>query len=592
MKSKKVFDGQRGLIGSIFVASLFINILVLTAPLYMLQLFSRVMSSGSISTLIALTAGAAIALFFYFLFDVLRQRLVARLGTRLEARLGPIVMSAIMGGNLPPAAKGVQPLRDIQSLRSFVTSPFLIALLDAPWSLVFVGLIFLFHPLLGLVALSGILVLFVLGVVNEFVGRAPDKAASEAANEATQAADEMLNNAEVIHAMGNTRIQVERWTLKSFSSILFGTLATDRMATLSSLAKLVRMGMQIAIMAVGVILVINGQLSPGLMIAASILMGRAAAPVEQSVAGWRGLLQVRTNINRLNLVLAHAREADARLELPEPEGRLSVEGGTVVIDGVQNPLLFDVNFSLKPGQSLGLIGPSGAGKTTMARALVGLQPLARGYIRIDDVALTDWPAAQIGSYTGFLPQRVELFDGTIAENIGLMNPDARPSDIVAAAKLAEVHDLIVKLPGGYNAQVGDRGNNLSAGQRQRIGLARAFFGNRKLIVLDEPNANLDPEGEAALARAITGATAKGAIVVVITHRMNLLRQVSHAGIMENGRLTRFGEAASIVDAATQPIVDARKSDPKVAMFRRRNAQLADSDSDTSSDTGENRGESA
>lgn len=579
MKKKSVFDGQRGLIISIFVASLFVNLLVLTAPLYMLQLFSRVLSSGSISTLIALTIGAAIALVFYFCFDVLRQRLVARLGTRLEARLGPVVMTSIMEGHLPAEAQGIQPLSDIQSLRAFVTSPILIALLDAPWSILFVGLIFAFDPALGMVALVGIAVLFGLGILSEFVGRDPNKAATEASQDATIAADEMLTNAEIVHAMGGTRTQIERWTLKSFSSILFGTVATDRMAVLTSLAKLVRMAMQIAIMAVGVLLVLQGKLSPGLMIAASILLGRAAAPVEQSVAGWRGLLQVRINIKRLNLVLAYSAQSAERLELPEPDGRLSVEGASVVLQGVQDPLLLDVSFNLEPGQSLGLIGPSGAGKTTLARALVGLQPLARGHIRIDEVSLADWSPEQIGKYTGFLPQRVELFRGTIAENIALMDPEAQPSDIVAAAKLAEVHDLIVKLPGGYNAEVGDRGNNLSAGQRQRIGLARAVFGNRKLIVLDEPNANLDPEGEAALARAIRSVTATGAIVVVVTHRMNLLRQVTHAGMMQDGRLIRFGEAKAIIDAAAKPITDASKDDPKVAVFRRRENLINDRASD-------------
>ncbi|MEL7301258.1 MAG: type I secretion system permease/ATPase [Pseudomonadota bacterium] len=572
MKSKRVFDGQRGLITSVFVASLFINILVLTAPLYMLQLFSRVMSSGSMSTLIALTVGAAIALVFFFFFDVLRQRLVARLGTRLEASLGPTIMAGIMSNEMPPEVHGVQPLRDIQGLRNFVTSPFLIALLDAPWSVAFVGLIFLFHPMLGTVALVGIIALFIIGVVNEFVGRKPDQASTEASAEATIAADEMLTNAEIVHSMGATRTQIERWTMKSFSAMMFGTVATDRMATLSSLAKLVRMAMQIAIMGVGVILVVRGQLSPGLMIAASILMGRAAAPVEQSVAGWRGLLQVRNNIRRLNLVLSLVPDTDSRLELPEPEGRLAVQGASVIADGVQDPLLLDVNFTLEPGQVLGLIGPSGAGKTTLARALVGLQGLARGHVRIDDVALTDWPRAQIGSYIGFLPQRVELFDATIAENIALMDPDARPSDIVAAAKLAQVHDLIVKLPGGYNAKVGERGNNLSAGQRQRIGLARAVYGNRKLIVLDEPNANLDPEGEAALARAIKALSNRGAIVVVITHRMNLLRQVTHAGMLEGGRLTKFGEAKAVVEDAARSITQDAQDEANVAIFRRRSGE--------------------
>lgn len=572
MRTKKVFDGQHGLIWSIFVASLFVNLLVLTAPLYMLQLFSRVLSSGSMATLITLTVGAGVALFFFFCFDVIRQRLVARLGSRIEARLGPVIMASVLEGRLPPGVHGIQPLSDIQSVRAFVTSPILIALLDAPWSLIFVGLIFVFHPLLGVVALVGIALLFALGVVSEVVGRNPNKASSEAAMEATEAADEMLNNAEIVHAMGGTRTQIERWTMKSFSAILFGTVATDRLAVLTSLAKVIRMGLQVGIMGVGVILVLQGKLSPGLMIAASILLGRAAAPVEQSVAGWRGLMQVRTNIHRLNSVLAYDAVAEDRLELPEPVGHLSVEGCSVVLPGVQDPLLLDVRFDLEPGQSMGLIGPSGAGKTTLARALVGLQPLAHGHIRVDGVSLTDWSPEQIGMYTGFLPQRVELFQGTIAENIAMMDPAARPSDVVAAAKLAEVHDLIIGMPGGYNCQVGERGNRLSAGQRQRIGLARAFFGNRKLIVLDEPNANLDPEGEAALARAIEAVTAKGAIVIVVTHRMNLLRQVSHAGVMQNGRMIKFGEAKAIFQDAAQPVTGVPRNDPKVAMLRRKGAQ--------------------
>lgn len=310
------------------------------------------------------------------------------------------------------------------------------------------------------------------------------------------------------------------------------------------------------------------QLTPGLMIATSILLGRAAAPMEQSIAGWRSLLSARAARNRLNVLLAHLDQEPDRMEMPEPEGYLSVDGATVVLPGRQDPVVFDVSFDLKPGESLGLIGPSGAGKTTLARALVGLQPLGRGHIRIDDAALTDWHPEQIGQYTGFLPQRVELFRGTIAENIAMMDPNAKPSDVVSAAKLANVHQLILALPGGYNAEVGPRGEFLSAGQRQRIGLARAFFGNRKLIVLDEPNANLDPEGEAALAQAIQTATDRGAIVVVVTHRMNLLRCVSHAALLQEGRLARFGAARDIIDAVTQPLSKSEAADPKVSVLRR------------------------
>ncbi len=570
MKAKRVFDGQRGLITSIFVASAFVNILILTAPIYMLQLFSRVMSSGSIPTLIALTIGAAIAIFFFFLFDAIRQRLVVRLGTRLEARVGPQILTALMNRDIPDAQRHAQPVRDLQELRSFVNSPVLIALLDAPWSVFFVAVIFAFHPLLGVVALAGLTILFILGGLNEYFGREPNAAANEAQVEANRAAEEMLQNAEVVHAMGGSRKMVERWTFKSFAAIVFSTLAADRVAVIGSLAKMVRMGLQIAVLGTGVVLVLQGQLSPGLMIGASILLGRAASPVEQSISGWTALQRARGAKQRLNEILAHMQEVEQRMELPEPEGRLSVEDATVVLPGRQDPVLFGVSFDLRPGQSLGLIGPSGAGKTTLVRALAGLQPLNRGHVRLDDAALTDWPAEQLGRHVGFLPQRVELFEGTVAENIALMDREARPSDIVAAAKMAQVHDLILQLPGGYNYEVGARGGHLSAGQRQRIGLARAFFGERKLIVLDEPNANLDPEGEAALAAAIAAATARGSIVVVVTHRMNLLREVSHAAVMRGGRLEKIGEARGILELestlANQPSVG---EDGKVTFLRSR-----------------------
>ncbi len=586
MKSKRVFDGQRGVITSIFVASIFVNLLILTAPLYMLQLFSRVLASGSMSTLIALTMGAAIALVFYFIFDAIRQRLVNRLGTRLEARLNPIVLSGMVSGRVPPELQSAQPIRDVQDIRGFVTSPIFIALLDVPWSLLFVALIFTFSPVLGIVSVIGIGILLALGIINELVGREPDANAADAAREANSAVEEMMQNAEIIHAMGKTRVQVERWTVRSFSAIVFGTLASDRMAIMTSAAKFVRMALQIAVLGVGVVLVTMNQLTPGLMIATSILLGRAAAPMEQSIAGWRGLLTARAARERLNILLSHLDKEPERMEMPEPEGYLSVENATVVLPGRQNPVVFDVSFDLKPGESLGLIGPSGAGKTTLARTLVGLQPLARGHIRIDDAALTDWDPEQIGQYTGFLPQRVELFKGTIAENIAMMDPNAKPSDVVAAAKLANVHQLILQLPGGYNAEVGPRGEFLSAGQRQRIGLARAFFGNRKLIVLDEPNANLDPEGEAALAQAIQTATDRGAIVVVVTHRMNLLRCVSHAALLQEGRLARFGAARDIIDAVTQPLTKSEVTDPKVAVLRQPAEGKTNNNETGSKDAGE------
>ncbi len=567
MRKRKVFDGQWGLIGSIFVASLFINLLILTAPLYMLQLFSRVMSSGSMSTLAVLTIGAAIALTFYFLFDALRQKLLSRFGTRLEASLGPTVLTVLVESASATDRRGGQPLLDLHELRRFVTGPSFTALLDAPWAVVFVAIIFIFHFWLGFVALTGILILLALGIISEISGRTPSARAAEASQKANASVEEMIRNADIVRAMGKTPAQIDRWKHHSFGSMVASTEAVDRVALMSSFARLVRMALQIAMLGTGVILVLRGELSPGLMIAASILLGRAAAPVEQSISGWRAMIAARQATDRLNRLLGNIEEAGRPIELPEPEGRLSVENATIVVPGRQDPIIFDVTFDLKPGDTMGIIGSSGAGKTTLGRALVGLTPLSRGYVRIDDAALADWPVDQIGRHIGYLPQRVELFDGSIAENIAMMDADAAPSEVVEAAKRAEVHELILKLPGGYNAEVGLRGELLSAGQRQRIGLARAFYGDKRLIVLDEPNANLDPDGEEALARAMKNAADAGAVVIIITHRMNILRQVTHAGLMQNGRMSKFGKARDIFDAVAQPMASQNGAkDPKVTVL--------------------------
>ncbi|GGA12403.1 type I secretion system permease/ATPase [Neptunicoccus cionae] len=569
MGSKKVFSGQRGLITAIFLASVFINLLVLTAPLYMLQLFSRVMSSGNVNTMIMLTIGAAIALIFFLAFDTIRQRLAARLGTRLEGNHGPSVLHGLVTATNPNDTQGARPVRDLQEIRAFVNSAAFIALLDAPWSLLFVGVIFLFHPVLGIIATIGLLFLFGLGIISELVSREPTEAASDAEQKASGTIEEMLRNAEVVRSMGKAPALIQRWKKETFVAMVFGAVATDRIALLTSFAKMTRMALQIALLGGGVLLVIQGQLSPGMMIASSILLGRAAAPVEQSIAGWRQFSQARLAMRRLNALFASQKEAAQTMDLPEPNARLSVENATVVVANKQAPLLLDVSFELRPGDALGIIGPSGAGKTSLARALVGLQPLSRGYIRVDDAALTDWPVDQIGQYIGFLPQRVELFQGTVAENIAMMDEEASPSAVVEAAKRASIHELILSLPAGYNTQVGLRGELLSAGQRQRIGLARAFFGDRRIIVMDEPNANLDPDGEEALSQAVQNATDRGCIVILITHRMSILRGVSHAGIMQDGRMVRFGASKSVLDSMVSPLSNKTTDDPKVAVLKPR-----------------------
>lgn len=564
---RKVLDGQRGLIVAIAVASMFVNLLVLTAPLYMIQLYSRVLSSGSVQTLIVLTIGTAIALMFHFLIDTIRHRLANRLGTRLEANLGAAVLGGLVNDAAARETQGVLPLRDLQDLRSFVSGPFFSALLDAPWSLLLVAVIFLISPVLGWLSLAGLVALFGLGLLNDRLGRTPNRSASEAGQRANHSAEEILRNAEIVRSMGKTPAMVHRWQTHSFLSMMYASIAADRGATFGALAKFLRAAMQVGVLGMGVYLVLQDQLTAGLMMAASILLGRAAAPVEQSITGWRALLAARSSMQRLNDLLAREQMREDLLELPEPLGHLSVENATVHLPDMQAPTVLDVSFDLLPGKSLGIIGPSGAGKTTLARALVGLQALTSGYVRLDDAALTDWPAEQLGNYIGFLPQRVELFNGTVAENIAMMDTEAAPSAIVEAAKRAEVHDLILTLPKGYNTPVGAMGERLSAGQRQRIGLARAFFGNRRLIVLDEPNANLDPAGEEALARAVANATARGAVVVVVSHRMSILRRVSHVAVMERGQIIRFGTSREVLDAAVQPMSQHGSSDEKVSVLR-------------------------
>lgn len=555
MAKKTVFQGQRGLIVSIFVASLFLNVLVLTAPLYMLQLFSRVMSSGSMSTLAVLTIGAIIALLFGMAFDVIRQRLASRLGTRLEAMHGPTVLSILVQSASATDRRGAQPMRDLQELRRFVTSPAFTAMMDAPWAIIFLGIIFLFHPLLGFVALTAVVVLAGLGVMSELSSRRSLENATASGQSANALAEEMVRNADVLRAMSHTPGMIDRWRGAANDSMADGTKVVDSIGTWSSAARMVRMALQIAMLGVGVTLVLAGSITPGIMIAGSILATRAASPVEQSISGWRSMMQARMARRRLNVMLEAVEEAAHKVELPEPDGRLSLEHATIVVPERQNPLIFDVSFDLRPGQSLGVIGPSGSGKTTLARALAGLHPLSRGHIRIDDASLDDWPPEQIGRHIGFLPQRIELFDGTIAENIAAMDPTAPSAAIVAAAKKAEVHDLILSLPGGYNAQVGVRGELLSAGQRQRIALARAFYGDRKIIVLDEPNANLDPHGEQALATAVRNATDEGAVVIVVTHRPAILKMLTHSALMRDGRLERFGETGEIMAEAARRMPD-------------------------------------
>lgn len=564
MRTRTIFEGERGLIGTIGLLSLVANLLILTAPLYMLQIFERVLGSGSHETLVMLTAAALFALFVHFLVEWSRQRLANRLGARIEERVGPLLLGSLLGGRDRLAARDAEPLRDLQDVRVFVTGPAFTALLDAPWALLFVGVLFLFHPLIGLVSALGIGILVVLAIASDLGSRPANRLSLAASRIATGAAEDFLRQADPARAMGRVPALVARWQRLAGVAGAAGLRAGDRIALMSALAKFVRMALQIAVLGVGVALVLAHEVAPGVMIAASILLGRAAAPVEQAIGGWRQMTQARLARQRLDALLAALDDRAGRLELPPPLGRLSVENATLVVPGRQEPLLFDVSLDLRPGETLGLIGPSGAGKSTLARAIVGLQPLSRGHVRVDEAALADWPPGQLAAHVGYMPQEVELFDGTIAENIAGMDAAVPAAAIVEAAKLAEVHEMILGLPGGYNAPVGPRGSLLSAGQRQRIGLARTVVGDRRIVVLDEPNASLDPEGEAALARTVRRLGDRGTVAVVVSHRMNILATVSKIAFLQDGRLVRFGPAREVLSEIGRPVAVKPEAGPAPA----------------------------
>jgi PrtD family type I secretion system ABC transporter len=526
--------------GSAFMAtavfSFFLNLLMLVVPLYMLQVFDRVLSSRSEATLLMLTIIAGFMLLILGVLEIVRARVLVRTGVKLEGLLQGRVFAAVFERSLgAPGATRTQALQDLDTFRQFLTGTGLFAFLDAPWAPIFITVIFLLHPWLGTAALIGALLLLALALVNEALTSRPLRVASEQAIKANNFAEASLDHAEVLKAMGMLGGIRRRWHEYRQATVGYQARASDRAGVVLAGTKFFRLYLQVLILGIGAYLVMQQQITPGAMIAASILLGRALAPVELAVGNWRGFVGARAALARLKELLAAVPPASTNMSLPKPEGRVEFAQVIATAPGGDpaEPILKGVSFQLTPGEVLGVIGPTAAGKSTLARLLVGVWPTLRGSVRLDGVDVYEWSRSDLGKHIGYQPQDVALFDGTVAENIARF-AEVDSDAVVRAARQARVHELILRLPQGYDTRLGAEGHVLSGGQCQRIGLARALYGDPVLVVLDEPNANLDQPGELALLATIAELKQAGTTLMIIAHRPSILASADRILYLNNG----------------------------------------------------------
>ncbi|MBY3195301.1 type I secretion system permease/ATPase [Rhizobium laguerreae] len=519
-----------------------INVLMLTGAFYMLQVYHRVLSSHSLETLVMLSLMAAAALATMAALEVVRGRLLATVGSWMNARLAPVLLTAsVEYAASAPGQANARPLRDLDQVRNFFTSPSIFPILDAPWAPLFFGAIFFMHPWLGWLALCGGIVLFALALLNEYLTRKPLAEAASAQSRAYVQAEAAIRNAEVVQAMGMLKPLLVGWKAQQDEANEGQVLAANRGGVIAAIARCHRLALQMAILGLGAYLVLRNEASPGIMISASILMGRALSPVEQAIGTWKATVGARAAYRRLAAVAGQHPEATPVLPLPRPKGRFEAENLVLARQGGE-PILKGINFHLEPGEAMALIGPSAAGKTSLARILVGAWRPSGGRALLDGMDVAQWAAEDRGHYVGYLPQDIELFAGTVSENIcrfAKLSPVVFDK-VVKAAQLAGVHELIKGLPKGYLTEIGESGAVLSGGQRQRIGLARALYGDPALIILDEPNSNLDREGEEALIAALSTVKATGTTVILIAHRPNIMETVDKILILNRGQQDLFG----------------------------------------------------
>lgn len=542
-----VLLASRAAFASTALFSCLVNILMLTGPLFMLQVYDRVLTSGSVPTLVALT-GIVIALYAYYGFlEYLRARILVRIGRRVEEKLRDRVFDS-MAEHALRRTQGIggQPINDLATIRQFLSGQGPFAFLDMPWVPIYLLVIFLMHWVLGVAAVIAAIVIFILAVWSEKATRGPLAEANAAIVKSSIMTDESRRNSEALHSLGMRGAIRKKWSDMQQLALDHQTVANDVGGSLSAASRVLRLMVQSGILALGAYLALQHEISAGAMIAASIIMGRALAPVEQAVASWQQFLGFRKAIERLGNILASVPAVAHRMKLPPPTGKLEVENLIVQMPGTEKPVLHGITFTVEPGKGIGVIGPTGAGKSTLARALVGVMPITRGTVRLDGATHDQRDIDEAGKLIGYLPQDIQLFDGTAAQNIARFDVNADPAKIVQAAQLANVHDLIMRLPKGYDTPLGENGARLSAGQRQRVALARCLFGDPVLFVLDEPNSNLDAEGEAALDRAIRVSMERGASVVVIAHRPSALASIQQILVLSEGRTVALGPRDEIL----------------------------------------------
>jgi len=537
------------------VMSCMINLLYLTGSIFMLEIYDRVLPSRSIPTLVGLVILAGGLYIAQGALDLIRGRILVRIGTSLDEALNTRVFETVVRLPLMVGGRneGLQPLRDLDNVRSFLSSMGPGAFFDLPWLPFYLAICFAFHVMIGVTALVGAIILVALTIATEFMSREPAREAMGLAARRNDLAATSRRNAEVLVAMGMSGRLTRRWSEANEKYLAGNQRASDVAGGLGAIAKVMRMTLQSAVLAVGAYLVIHQEATAGIIIAGSILSARALAPVDLAIAHWKGFVAARQSWHRLNRLLVSLPAQSTPTQLQDPSKGLSVEGVSIVPPGDQKVIVQEVTFALEAGSGLGVIGPSGSGKSSLVRALVGVWQPVRGKVRLDGAALDQWSSDALGRHVGYLPQDVELFAGSVAQNICRFDPEAGSAAIIAAAKEAGVHEMIIKMRDGYDTQIGEQGTALSAGQAQRVALARALYGEPFLIVLDEPNSNLDTEGDEALTRAVRSARERGAVVVVVAHRPIGIEAVDQLLVLRDGRMQAFGPKEQVLGQVLQRV---------------------------------------
>ncbi|CAH0137755.1 Type I secretion system ATP-binding protein PrsD [Massilia sp. Bi118] len=544
----RVLLSFKGTFYTVGTFSAIVNLLALAPSLYMLQVYDRVLGSRNEITLLMLSLMIVGAYLFMGALELIRSFVLVRVGAQFDMQLNRRLYTAAFEHNLKASgANAGQALTDLTTLRQFLTGNALFAFFDAPWFPIYLIVIFFFEPWLGLFALCGVLILIVLAIVNERVTYAPLKEANSMAIASSTAATNNLRNAEVIESMGMLPNLMSRWFKLHGRFLSLQAQASQKAGTISAATKFFQMSLSSLVLGLGALLVLDNKITSGMMIAASILLGRTLAPVQQLIAVWKSWSSTRSAFDRINVLLEANPARPAGMPLPKPQGQLTVEAVTAAPPGVRIPVLKGVSFGIVPGDVLGVIGPSGSGKSTLARLLVGVWPAMAGKVRLDGADMYAWNKAELGPHIGYLPQDIELFSGTVSENIARFG-EIDADKVVLAAKRAGVHDMILHLPEGYDTQLGDGGAGLSGGQKQRLGLARAMYGDPALIVLDEPNSNLDETGEQALVHAVMDLRQHGKTIVLITHRTSAIGATTKLLLMRDGTVQAFGPTKDVLAA--------------------------------------------